>query len=338
MKRVALITGIAGQDGSYLAELLLDKGYDVHGTVRRVALEDPLHRLGRIQHLRDRLQLHAASLDNHASLLRLLETLHPDEVYHLAGHSFVGYALEDELATLQDNITTTHVILSSFRDAAPQARFYFAGSSEMFGAAASAPQHERTPFHPRSAYGISKCAGFHLARAYRQAHGLFVACGILFNHESPRRGFEFVTRKITRHAALIAAGKAQRLTLGNLDARRDWGHARLYVEAIWRMVQAERPDDYVIATGATHSVREFCELAFRLVGLDYREFVVTDPALYRLSDNLLLVGDAAKAHRELGWTYTGSFENLVREMVEVDCRAVQEQGDAVTATPGWNAG
>ena len=324
MAKRVLITGITGQDGSYLAELLLAKGDEVHGVVRRVALEDPFHRMWRIHHIRERLHLHAASLESHSSMAGLLRQVRPDEVYHLAAHSFVGHSLDDESSTLHTNIATTHAMLSSVLEVCPSARFYFAGSSEMFGQGDGAPQDETRPFRPRSAYGISKCAGFHLVQNYRQTHGLFASAGILFNHESPRRGFEFVTRKISCHAALIAAGKARTLKLGNLEARRDWGHAKRYVEVIWKMLQADTPEDFVVATGETHSVREFCDIAFTFVGLDYREFVETDPMLLRPSDATVLIGDASKARRTLGWSYDLAFESLVQEMVEHDLRRVQE--------------
>src|SRR6478672_1925734 len=227
MKR-ALITGITGQDGSYLAELLLEKGYEVHGIIRRVAIEDPEHRLWRILHLKDRLHLHAASLESLPSIYRVFQTVKPDECYHLAAQSFVTYSFEDEFSTLNANINGTHHVLAAFREIAPAGRFYFAGSSEMFGQAQETPQTEQTRFHPRSAYGISKVAGFDLTRNYREAYRLHASSGILFNHESPRRGFEFVTRKITSHAAAILAGKASELRLGNLEARRDWGHSKDY--------------------------------------------------------------------------------------------------------------
>ncbi|MBI2094381.1 MAG: GDP-mannose 4,6-dehydratase, partial [Candidatus Omnitrophica bacterium] len=270
MSRIALITGITGQDGSYLAEFLLNKGYSVHGVVRRVALEDPGHRMGRIQHILKDLHLHVASLESPTGMSQLLKQVKPDELYHLAANSFVGYSLEEEVSTLHTNITSTHAVLSSVREVCPGTRVYFAGSSEMFGRAKAYPQNEATPFHPRSAYGISKCSGFFLTQSYRESYGLFAVSGILFNHESPRRGFEFVTRKISSHVALIASGKEATLRLGNLDARRDWGHAQRYVEAIWLMMQTKEPQDYVIATGQTHTVRQFCEIAFRLVNRDYQ--------------------------------------------------------------------
>jgi GDPmannose 4,6-dehydratase len=316
--RRALITGITGQDGSYLAELLLEKGYEVHGIVRRVAIEDPEHRLWRILHFQDRLHLHAASLESLPSIYRVFQAVKPDECYHLAAQSFVAYSFEDEFSTLNANINGTHYVLAALRDCAPDCRFYFAASSEMFGKTSQVPQNEQTPFHPRSAYGISKVAGFHLTRNYREAYGIRASAGILYNHESPRRGFEFVTRKITSHAARIKLGMAREVRLGNLDARRDWGHAREYVRAMWLMLQQDQPDDYVVASGEQHSVREFAELAFAHLGLDYREHVVVDPQLLRPADVETLLGDASKARRRLGWTCTVTFTKLVEEMVEAD--------------------
>ncbi len=318
----ALITGITGQDGSYLAELLLQKGYSVHGIVRRVALEDPEHRLSRLQPIRSQVELHAASLESYASVHQAVGKARPDECYHLAAQSFVSYSFDDEFSTLNTNINGTHYLLSAVKNLAPECRFYFAGSSEMFGKADEAPQNERTRFHPRSTYGISKVAGFDLTRNYREAYAMHASSGILFNHESPRRGYEFVTRKITSGVARILAGKAAALPLGNLEAKRDWGHAREYVEAMWLMLQQAEPDDYVVATGETHSVREFVELAFSHVGLDYREYVKSDPDLFRPAEVNLLLGDSSKARASLGWASGVRFESLVREMVEEDCRAL----------------
>jgi GDPmannose 4,6-dehydratase len=315
----ALITGITGQDGSYLAEFLLSQGYEVHGLVRRVALEDPEHRLSRVVEIMDRLRLHAASLESYASIHQVIEQVRPEECYHLAAQSFVSYSFDDEFSTLNANINGTHYLLAALRSLARDCRFYFAGSSEMFGHAEHVPQHEKTPFHPRSSYGISKVAGFELTRNYREAYGMHCSSGILFNHESPRRGFEFVTRKITSGVARIRAGKAKELRLGNLEAKRDWGHARLYVTAMWSMLQQLEPDDYVIATGETHSVREFAEKAFAAAGLDYRDYIVTDAALHRPAEVNLLLGDCSKAKERLGWSYSLRFEDLVREMVEADC-------------------
>lgn len=316
----ALITGITGQDGSYLAEFLLEKGYEVHGIVRRVALEDPEHRLSRLAAVLDRIVLHAASLESYASLHQVVEKVRPDECYHLAAQSFVSYSFDDEFSTLNININGTHYLLAAIKNLAPACRFYFAGSSEMFGRAEEVPQNERTRFHPRSSYGISKVAGYELTRNYREAYGLHASSGILFNHESPRRGFEFVTRKISSGVARIRAGRARELRLGNLEARRDWGHAREYVKAMWTMLQQPEPDDYVIATGENHSVREFAELAFSIAGMDYRDYVVPDPALHRPAEVNALLGDCSKAKAKLGWDYRIPFEELVREMVECDCR------------------
>ncbi|MCX7015167.1 MAG: GDP-mannose 4,6-dehydratase [Candidatus Sumerlaeota bacterium] len=316
--RRALITGITGQDGSYLAEFLLEKGYEVHGMVRRVALEDPMHRMYRIRHILDRIQLHCASLENFSSIFHMVEAARPHECYHLAAQSYVAYSFEDEFSTMSTNIQGTHHVLAALKDCAPQCRVYFAGSSEMFGKVAYSPQDEQTPFHPRSPYGISKVAGFHLTRNYREAYGLFAVSGILFNHESPRRGFEFVTRKISSHAAMIKLGLAKTLALGNLDARRDWGHSKDYVRAMWLMLQQDKPDDYVVATGENYSVRDFLQRAFELVGLDYNAHVEIDPKLYRPAEVNVLLGNAARARRELGWEPTISFEQLVQEMVESD--------------------
>ena len=335
MRKKALITGITGQDGSYLAELLLQKGYEVHGMVRRVALEDPLHRMWRIHPIRERLSLHAASIESFPSVYRVLAAVQPDEIYHLAAQSFVSYSFEDEFSTVKTNIDGTHNMLASFHDVCPKAKFYFAGSSEMFGKVAEVPQTETTPFHPRSSYGISKCTGFHLTRNYRESYNLFAVTGMFFNHESPRRGFEFVTRKISYHVALIASGKASKLRLGNLEARRDWGHAKKYVEAMWRMIQNDAPEDFVVATGETHSVRELCQIAFGLMGMDYRDYVETDPMLYRPAEVDCLVGDASEAREKLGWRYDIPFETLVEEMVENDLERVKETPERLLKVSGF---
>jgi len=316
----ALITGITGQDGSYLAELLTSKGYEVHGLVRRVAFEDPAHRLGRLEAVRDRITLHAASLESFASLFKVVSDIAPDECYHLAAQSFVSYSFDDEFSTFNSNINGTHYVLAALRQVNPRCKFYFAGSSEMFGKVEEVPQTERTRFHPRSTYGISKVCGYELTRNYREAYDAFAVSGIMFNHESPRRGYEFVTRKITSGVARIVAGHAKELRLGNLDAKRDWGHAREYVDAMWLMLQQAEPDDYVIATGETHSVREFCELAFSTVQLDYRDYVTVDERFFRPAEVELLVGDASKARKVLGWEPKTSFQSLVREMVLEDVR------------------
>jgi GDPmannose 4,6-dehydratase len=328
MKKTALITGITGQDGSYLAEHLLASGYEVHGIVRRVALEDPERRVGRIRHLRDRVHLHAASLESYPSIFNVISQHEFDECYHLAAQSFVAESFADGFSTMNTNINGTHYMLAALRELRPKCRFYFAGSSEMFGKVRETPQTERTPFHPRSPYGISKVAGFYLTTNYREAYNMYCVNGILFNHESPRRGFEFVTRKITSTVAQIKLGLASELRLGNLDAKRDWGHAADYILAMQRMLQQEEPGDYVVATGQVHSVREFCELAFGEVGLDYREYVKTDERFYRPAEVDLLIGDSSKARRVLDWAPRYSFQELVKEMVQADLqaesRAVQE--------------
>ena len=319
----ALITGITGQDGSYLAELLLSKGYEVHGLVRRVVLEAPEQRLSRMLPFLDRIKLHSASLESYAGIHHSIAAIQPDECYHLAAQSFVSYSFDDEFSTLNVNINGTHYLLAALKSLAPKCRFYFAGSSEMFGNAEEAPQNERSRFHPRSIYGISKVAGFELTRNYREGSGIHASSGIMFNHESPRRGYEFVTRKISYGVARIVTGKAQSLRLGNLDAKRDWGHAREYVEAMWRMLQQDEPGDYVIATGKTHSVREFAQLAFSTVGLDYEKYLVMDSTLFRPGEARQLVGDASKARRQLDWQPETQFEELVREMIEADCRLLR---------------
>ncbi len=323
-KKRALITGITGQDGSYLAELLLAKDYEVYGFVRRVALEDPEHRLSRLLPFLDRLHLKAGSVDSYASVHEVIADVKPDECYHLAAQSFVSYSFDDEFSTLNANINGTHFVLAALRRLVPQCKFYFAGSSEMFGAADEVPQTETTRFQPRSSYGISRVAGFHLTRNYREAYGMYATGGILFNHESPRRGFEFVTRKITSAVARILAGTATELRLGNLEAKRDWGHARDYVYAMWLMLQQPEPDDFVIATGETHSVREFVEAAFGEVGLDYHKYLVDDSRLYRPAEVNILLGDYSKAKRVLGWAPVVRFEGLVKEMVAADCAAARK--------------
>jgi GDPmannose 4,6-dehydratase len=314
----ALITGITGQDGSYLAEFLLRKGYEVHGIVRRVALEDPAHRLWRIRHIKESVILHPASLESYASIFSVVEKIQPQECYHLAAQSFVSYSFEDAFSTLNTNINGTLYVLSALKEKAPNCKFYFAATSEMFGAAKNTPQNENTPFHPRSPYGISKVAGFDLTRNFRESYNLFACSGILFNHESPRRGFEFVTRKITSGAARIKLGLEHELRLGNLEARRDWGFAGDYVEAMWLMLQQDGPDDYVIATNETHSVREFAELAFGYLGLDWKDHVRVDDTFYRPAEVYLLKGDYNKGKRVLGWEPRVEFQELVKMMVEAD--------------------
>ncbi len=322
MAKKAFITGITGQDGSYLAELLLEKGYEVHGLIRRVALEDPVHRLWRIRSFKDRLHLHAGALDSYASIFHVVHKIRPDECYHLAAQSFVSYSFEDEFSTINTNINGTHYVLSAIKELVPECKVYFAGSSEMFGNADIMPQDESTPFNPRSAYGISKVAGHHLSRNYREAYGLFCVSGILFNHESPRRGFEFVTRKISNAVANIKLGNLESLKLGNLDAKRDWGFAGDYVKAMWLMLQQNEPRDFVIATGETHSVQEFVERAFTSVGLNWQEHIEIDAELFRPAEVFTLIGNAQKAQEKLQWTPEVKFDNLVDMMVHADIELV----------------
>ncbi|MCK5533694.1 GDP-mannose 4,6-dehydratase [bacterium] len=322
----ALITGITGQDGSYLAELLLKKGYEVNGLVRRVALEDPEHRLWRIKHLLDKIILHSGSLESYASVFNVVEKVKPDECYHLAAQSFVSYSFDDEFSTIDTNINGTLHVLSAIRKKTPKCKFYFAASSEMFGKVKEIPQKEDTPFHPRSPYGISKVAGFDLTRNYREAYGLFSCSGILFNHESPRRGFEFVTRKITNTVAKIKLGLEKELKLGNLEAKRDWGYAGDYVEAMWIMLQQEKCDDYVIATNETHSVEEFVELAFSYVDLNWKKYVIIDEKFYRPAEVNQLIGDYSKANKILGWYPKVNFKELVKMMVDSDLKEIKRSG------------
>ena len=337
MGKKALITGITGQDGSYLAEHLLSLGYEVHGLVRRVALEDPERRFTRINHLLDRVQLHAASLESYPSLFAVVSRHEFDECYHLAAQSFVAESFADGFSTMNTNINGTHYMLAALRELRPQCRFYFAGSSEMFGLVRETPQRETTPFHPRSPYGISKVAGFELTRNYREAYGMFCVNGILYNHEGPRRGFEFVTRKITSTVARIKAGQAHELRLGNLDARRDWGHAKDYVRAMRLMLQHDAPEDFVVASGESHTVREFCELAFAEADLEYRDYVRIDERFLRPAEVGSLVGDATKVHTVLGWEPTCTFPELVREMVQNDLKlALVQEAPARALEAGGN--
>ena len=318
MSKVALITGITGQDGSYLAELLLTKGYEVHGILRRVALENEAHRVWRIRKILDDITLHSASLESYASLFKIVQKVKPDEVYHLAAQSYVTYSFEDEFSTLNTNINGTHYILSAAKEFSKNLKFYFAGSSEMFGKVKQIPQDESTPFHPRSPYGISKTAGHYLTRNYREAYKLHASTGILFNHESPRRGFEFVSRKISFAVARIKKGLQKKLKLGNMKSKRDWGHAQDYVKAMWSMLQQDTPGDYVVGTGIEHSVEDFAKKAFEYVGLNYKDYVVMDNGLIRPSEVDTLLANYSKAKKILKWEPKVSFDNLVIGMVESD--------------------
>src|ERR687898_542121 len=315
----ALITGITGQDGSYLAELLLDKGYEVHGMVRRASTE----KFERIEHLRDRITLHQGDLLDHRSLVDTLRASAPDEVYNLAAMSFVAVSWIKPTLTAEFTGVGVTRLLEAVREACPGTRFYQASSSEMFGRVRETPQNEQTPFYPRSPYGVAKAYGHHITVNYRESYDLFACSGILFNHESERRGLEFVTRKITWHAAAIKLGKRDELRLGNLDAKRDWGYAKDYVEAMWLILQQETPEDFVIATGETHTVRRCVEIAFDRLGLDWEKYVKIDPAFLRPAEVDLLVGDPGKAKRVLGWEPRTSFEELITLMVDADLELLQ---------------
>ena len=321
----ALITGISGQDGSYLSEFLLKKNYEVHGIIRRVALEDETHRLWRIREIRDELNLHSGSLESFPSLAKIINKVQPDEIYHLAAQSYVANSFEDEFSTINTNVNGTHYMLASIKEFSPKSKFYFAGSSEMFGKTIETPQNEKTRFYPRSAYGISKVTGFEFTRNYREAYGMFASAGILFNHESPRRGFEFVTRKISLAVAKIKNNLQNELRLGNLEAKRDWGHARDYVEAMWLMLQQNISEDYVIGTGEQHSVKEFLDIAFSHVGLNYKDYVKIDKAFFRPAEVETLLADPSNSKKKLDWTPKVNFENLVKEMVESDLKNVKDK-------------
>jgi GDPmannose 4,6-dehydratase len=314
MSKRALITGITGQDGSYLAELLLEQGYEVIGLVRRLSAPN----LDRIEHLLDRVRLKPADLLDQLSLIRLIEEVRPHELYNLAAMSFVPASWDQPLLTAEFNSLGVTRVLEAIRQVDPAIRLYQASSSEMFGKVREVPQTEATPFHPRSPYGVSKVFGHYITVNYRESYGLFACSGILFNHESPRRGLEFVTRKVTDGVARVKLGLAPTLSLGNLDACRDWGYAGDYVRAMWLMLQQEQPDDYVVATGVAHSVRDLVEVAFGHAGLEWREHVRIDQTLLRPAEVDHLIGDASKARRVLGWEPTVEFESLVRMMVDAD--------------------
>jgi GDPmannose 4,6-dehydratase len=317
--KTALITGITGQDGSYLAELLLAKGYRVCGMVRRSSTEN----FQRIEHLRDKIQLHQGDLLDHTSLAKVLEQTQPDEIYNLAAQSFVPTSWQQPVLTAEFTALGVTRLLDAMRQACPKARFYQASSSEMFGKVRETPQSETTPFYPRSPYGVAKVYGHYITVNYRESYGLFACSGILFNHESPRRGLEFVTRKITHGVARIKLGLDKEIRLGNLQAKRDWGFAGDYVRAMWLMLQQDQADDYVIGTGQTHSVEEFVRIAFDHVQLDWKKHVIVDPQFYRPAEVDLLLANPAKAHRQMGWKPELSFEQLVNRMADEDLASLR---------------
>jgi GDPmannose 4,6-dehydratase len=320
-RKTAFITGITGQDGSYLADFLLEQGYRVCGMVRRSSTEN----FQRIEHIRSRIELYQADLLDQTSLAQVLSQVHPDEVYNLAAMSFVPTSWQQPVLTAEYTALGVTRLLDALRAVCPHARFYQASSSEMFGKVQQTPQSEETPFYPRSPYGVAKVYGHYITVNYRESYGLFACSGVLFNHESPRRGLEFVTRKISHGVAKIKLGLANELRLGNLQAKRDWGFAGDYVRAMWLMLQQEKPDDYVIGTGETHSVEEYVQLAFDHVGLDWRKYVVIDPQFYRPAEVDLLLADAGKAKTQLGWQPKVSFADLTAMMVEADLAALGGQ-------------
>lgn len=321
-RRVALITGVTGQDGSYLAELLLEKGYRVVGMVRRSSAEN----FYRIEHIRDRIELEQADLLDQYSLIDVLKRVRPHEVYNLAAMSFVPTSWSQPVLTTEFDAVGVTRVLEAIRLTNPEARFYQASSSEMFGKVREVPQRETTPFHPRSPYGVAKVYGHHITVNYRESYGLFACSGILFNHESPRRGKEFVTRKVTDGVARIKLGLAEELRLGNLSAHRDWGFAGDYVRAMWMMLQQDAPDDYVVATGESHSVQDLVELAFSHVGLDWKKHVREDPSLIRPAEVDTLLGDWSHAREKLGWKPEVSFAQLVQMMVDADLGLLEASG------------
>jgi GDPmannose 4,6-dehydratase len=326
MSRRALITGITGQDGSYLAELLLEKGYEVHGMVRRLSSENH-HRL---EAIRDRITIHSGDLLDQRSLVDVMRACEPEEIYNLAAMSFVGASWNQPTLTAEFTGLGVTRMLEAMREACPEARFYQASSSEMFGKVRDTPQNELTPFYPRSPYGVAKVYAHFITVNYRESYGLFACSGILFNHESPRRSLEFVTRKITHTAAAIKLGLTDELALGNLDARRDWGYAPDFVDAMWRMLQRDEPDDFVVGTGATHSVEDLVDIAFANLGLDPAEYVREDPKFMRPAEVDLLIADPTKAREQLGWQPTVDFEQLVKLMVDADLASLRE-GSPVSA-------
>ncbi len=318
MSKRAIITGVTGQDGSYLAELLLSKGYEVVGAVRRASAPN----FWRIQHLLDRITIKPADLLDQLSIIRLVEDVRPHELYNLAAMSFVPASWDQPMLTGEFNAQGVTRVLEAIRHVDPSIRLYQASSSEMFGKVRQVPQNELTPFYPRSPYGVSKVFAHYITVNYRESYDLFAVSGMLFNHESPRRGLEFVTRKVTDGVARIKLGRADKMSLGNLDASRDWGFAGDYVNAMWLMLQQKRPDDYVIATGISHSVRDLVKVAFAHVGLDWQKYVKTDPSLIRPAEVEHLIGDNSKARSELGWGPSVDFPGLIRMMVDADLERV----------------
>ena len=314
MGKIAIITGISGQDGSYLAELLLKKKYKVYGICNPKKKID----FKNVEKIKKKISFKKIDINNYSKIKEIIKRIKPTEFYHLAAQSFINYKFEDEFFKLNPNINGTHYILSAIKKFSPKTKFYFAASSELFGNIKKSPQNEETKFNPRSAYGVSKVAGFYLTKNYREAYKIHACSGILFNHESPRRNENFVSRKITKNLSLLIKGKIKKITLGNIDSKRDWGHARDYVYAMWKMLQLNKPQDFVIGTGKTHSVKDFIKLAFNQVNLDYKNYIKIDKKLFRPNDKVVLKANFNKAKKILKWNPTISFKSLVREMVEHD--------------------
>ncbi len=314
MGKIAIITGITGQDGSYLAELLIKKNYKIYGICKLSKKID----YSNIQNIKKKVIIKKIDINNFSQIKRLIKKIKPNEFYHLAAQSFINYKFEDEFFKLNPNINGTHYILSAIKKFSPKTKFYYAASSELFGNAKSSPQNEHTSFNPRSAYGISKVAGFYLTKNYREAYNLYACSGILFNHESPRRNISFVSRKITKNLSLILKGKIDKISLGNINSRRDWGHAKDYVHAMWKILQLKKPQDFVIGTGKTHSVKDFLYLAFKKVNLDYKKYIKIDKKLFRPNDNIILKANFNKAKKILNWKPKINFKSLVYEMVDSD--------------------
>ena len=314
MGKIAIITGISGQDGSYLAELLIKKKYKVYGIFNPKKKKD----LKNLKDIKNKLFFKNIDINNYSKIRNLIKKIKPTEFYHLAAQSFINYKFEDEFFKLNPNINGTHYILSAIKQFSPKTKFYFAASSELFGNVKKTPQNEETKFNPRSAYGVSKAAGFYLTKNYRDAYNIHACSGILYNHESPRRNINFVSRKITKNLSLILKGKIKKITLGNINSKRDWGHAKDYVYAMWKMLQIRKPNDFVIGSGKIHSVKDFIKIAFKRANLDYKKYIKIDKKLFRPNDNTTLKANSAKAKRDLNWKPKINFKSLVNEMVDFD--------------------
>jgi GDPmannose 4,6-dehydratase len=320
----AIITGITGQDGSYLAELLIEKGYEVHGIIRRESLED-IEKLKNIENIQKDLILHEGSLTDHLTIYKIFSKIIPDECYHLSAASFVNYSFNDEFLIMNNNFNTTHYLLSTINEVNKKCKFFFAGSSEMFGEPNITPQTEETPFNPKSIYGISKVSSYYLVKNYRDKENLFACTGIMYNHESPRRATQFVTKKIISSAVRIKKGLQKKLYLGNLDAKRDWGYSPDYVNAMWKILQSDEANDFIISTGKLHSVREFLEITFNYLNLNYRDYVKIDSNFFRNSEKNPLCGDSSKIEKKLGWKNKKDLEEIITEMIEYEMEKIHEK-------------